>query len=144
MAATCSRNLFLAAKPKTIGAAATSLPSKPLQQSCWPSLGLSYAMPCSCRSSGRSAPHTTRRATRARCWTPCRHQSAQLLLPRCRRSRSSSRAGLVLVTATICNFSLHFTKLSTAYDMSGNTCAVLDYMLTAIGVAAVASAVVLA
>ncbi|KAE9181404.1 hypothetical protein PF004_g24552 [Phytophthora fragariae] len=35
-------------------------------------------------------------------------------------------------------------RLSTAYDMPGYTYAVLDYMLTAIGVAAVASAVVLA
>ncbi|KAE9072740.1 hypothetical protein PF010_g25365 [Phytophthora fragariae] len=56
----------------------------------------------------------------------------------------TDRADLVLVVAPICNFSLHFTKLSTAYDMSGNTCAVLGYMPTAIGAAAVASAVVLA
>ncbi|KAE8973799.1 hypothetical protein PF005_g12147 [Phytophthora fragariae] len=44
MAATCSRNLFLAAMPKKIGAAATSLPSKPLQQSFWPSPGHSHDM----------------------------------------------------------------------------------------------------
>ncbi|KAE9072741.1 hypothetical protein PF010_g25364 [Phytophthora fragariae] len=50
-----------------------------------------------------------------------------------------TRAGLGLVFAPICDFSSLFTKLSTAYDLPGNTCAVLGFILAAISAAPVVS-----